>query len=88
MAQQFIDHRAEASDQHREVSFALEKVGYRAGDVAYEPLGVVKGHHQVLAALPDGDRNGELTRIKAPLAGEGKVVVDPAPRPRPPAVHG
>ena len=46
--------------------------------VGGEPPPVGERDHQVLAALPDERRHGDLVEVEAPAAGQGEVVVQPA----------
>ena len=78
MWHQLVQHGAEATDQYRNVSLAIQKMRHSAGNLRRQPLCVMKGSHQVSATVPDVRRHGELARVKAPVPSERQVVVDPA----------
>ena len=68
---------------HTEGEMTLLLLEMLAGDrdVGCEPTSVGGRHHEVLAALPDGDRHLDVVQVEPPRAHEREVVVPPAVTP-------
>src|SRR5437588_1611942 len=65
-AQQVVEDVAELDQAEREVALIVIEMWLRAGDVRREPFTVRERHHEILAALPHGDRHGDRGEVEAP----------------------
>src|SRR5437763_1763801 len=60
---ELVQHAIDRAEADREMAFALLQVWGDAGDVLGQPLTVREGHHQVLTALPEEHRHGDLVEL-------------------------
>src|SRR5438034_9670667 len=66
------------ADEQRQVTLVLSEPRLSRGKVARKPLAVAPGNHQVLSALNDEHRRGDVFELELPRSHEREIVVDPA----------